>query len=86
MSKTRTPTSPASAHYRIMRSLVGLNHKDDKLKPTPKELDRVARVFARADGSWERLFKGSVGDLNLLRTVIKVAADKGFLSKAPKWE
>jgi len=86
VSPKRTPSSPPRAKHRIMRSLLSVNHKEDKVQATPEELDRVARVFARAKGSWERLFKGSVKDLNLLRLCLKVAVKKGAISKAPKWE
>jgi len=81
----RTPTSPVSAHHRITRALVGLLEEPKGLNPTPKELDRVCRVFERAGGSWEKLFKGSLRDLVTLRTAVKVAARKGLLAKADKW-
>jgi hypothetical protein len=60
-------------------------HEDAGLSPTPKELDRVAHVFEKAGGSWEKLTKGSVDDFDLMRRVIKVAVKKGYISKSPKW-
>jgi hypothetical protein len=50
----------------------------------PKEFDKVSRVFAKAGGSWERLFKGAAEDLNLLKRVIKIALKTGHISKAPR--
>jgi hypothetical protein len=82
---SRTPTSPAAANYRLMRSLVRTHHKDDKVEPTPGELDLVSRVFVRAGGQWEMVFKGSIGHLSLLQKVIKVAVDTNKLSKSMKW-
>jgi len=77
----QTPTSPVKADFRFMLNLL----KGQPYKPTPVELDKVSRVFARAGGSWERLFQGSVLDITLLRKVLKVAGKKGYLSKASDW-
>lgn len=82
----QTPTSPARAHHRIMLSMVKANHKDDKVAPTPLELDRVASVFSLAGGSWERVFKGSLEDLNLLKKAIRVAVKDGVFTKTSDWE
>ena len=81
----RTPTSPTSSYHRLLRTMVTLNHEDEGLSPTPKELDLVAKVFVKAGGSWEKLAKGSVDDFDLMRRVIKVAIKKGYISKSPKW-
>lgn len=81
----RTPTKPARADHRLMLALVKTNHAKEKLDPTPEEFDKIGRVFVKAGGSWERVFKGSVRDTNLLKRVIKIAAEKGHLSKAVKW-
>ena len=81
----RSPTSPLKAHHRLLRSLVKTNHKKQNVSPTPAELDRIARVFVRAGGSWERTFKGSIEDVELLKRVIKVAIETGRMSKAEDW-
>jgi len=78
-----TPTTPSKASYRLMKSLLG--SQKQKCAPTPKELDRVSEVFRLAGGSWERVFKGSVTDLNLLKKTIKVAIETGAVTKALKW-
>lgn len=82
----RTPTQPARAHHRIMSSMVETNHKDAKVSPTPAELDRVATVFGLAGGSWERVFKGSIDDVNLLKKAIKIAVSNGVFTKTSDWE
>lgn len=80
---SRTPTSPVSAHHRLMRNLVATSLKG--YKPTPEELDRVGRVFQKAGGSWVDAFLGSADAIALLRQVIRVAAKNDLLSKSPKW-
>jgi len=81
----RSPTSPTSAYYRLMRMMLAVNHGGKGLQPTPHELDVVSRVFVRAGGSWAQVFLGGVDDNKLLKTVIKVAVAKDLISKAPKW-
>jgi len=56
-----------------------------KVTPRPGEFDRISRVFSKAGGSWTRLFKGSVEDIELLKTVMKVAFKYGYLTKSEKW-
>lgn len=68
-----------------MRAIVGTHMKGKKLSPTPKDLELCSRVFKKAGGSWERVFKGSVHDIVLLKTTLKVAAKKGHITKTPKW-
>ena len=79
----RTPTSPISAHHRLMRNLVATGL--DGYKPTPEELDRVSRVFQQAGGSWVSVFLGSADAVSLLRRVLKAAAKSGRLSKSTSW-
>lgn len=66
-----------------MRNMVA--NSLDGYQPTPKELDRVSKVFQKAGGSWVAVFLGSADGVNLLRRVIKVAAKNGYLSKKPSW-
>jgi len=56
-----------------------------KFHPRANEFDRVSRVFSKAGGSWKRIFHGSVEDINLLKTVLKVAAKNGYLTKKESW-
>lgn len=82
---SRTPTSPLSAHHRLMRAIVGTLLQKNRYKPTPADFELCSRVFKKAGGSWERVFKGSVEDMVLLKTVLKVAGKKGYLTRSPKW-
>lgn len=81
----RTPTSPTRAYHRLLQAILKTHFEDAKLSPSPQELDKVASVFSKAGGTWEGAFKGSIDDIELIKKVIKVAAKKGVLSKAPKW-
>jgi len=81
----RTPTSPGKAYHRLMKNLVSTNHGKASVAPTPEECDRVAKVFTLAGGSWERVFKGSVTDMNLLKKTIKVAVENDVFTKASRW-
>jgi len=81
-----TSVSPIRASHRLMlyiaSSLIGGSKKYD---PTPKELERVAKVFQKAGGSWERVFNGSSDDLNLLKKAMRVAAKSGYLTPKADW-
>jgi len=57
-----------------------------KITPIPSEFDRVSRVFSQAGGSWKSVFDGSAEDINLLKTVLKVAFKQGYLTKKEKWD
>lgn len=73
------------AHHRMMREIVVATLGAAKVDPRPEEYDLASKVFQRAGGSWERVFKGSVRDVKLLKTVLKVAAEKGYFTKDPGW-
>ncbi len=81
----RTPTSPTSAHHRLIRAVVSTHFGDKKVSPTPEELNKVGRVFKKAGGSWEGVFKGSLSDVGLLKKVLKVAIEDNLLTKTPRW-
>jgi hypothetical protein len=68
-----------------MADLVGSGHKSAKLDPRPEEYERVSKIFQLMGGSWERVFKGSVDDVCLLKKTIKVAVKQGVFTKAAKW-
>ena len=82
MSK-KTPTSPARAHHRTMREI--LSGIDKKKDPTPDELDRISKVFAKMGGSWEQLFKGSAEDVVLLKRILRIVAKKGLVGDKSDW-
>lgn len=79
-----TPKWPIRADHRFILELTKLS-LDGKVIHRPEEFDRVARVFSKAGGSWERLFRGSPEDVTLLKTVLKVAYKYGYLTKTGKW-
>lgn len=83
-SKGILPDDPARADHRFIRYQIK-NFMKDSVQHLPKEYAHVNRVFKRAGGSWERLFKGSARDIVLLRRIIKIAIKEGHLSKAPRW-
>jgi CMP-2-keto-3-deoxyoctulosonic acid synthetase len=78
------PLKPSRADYRIIKKLMD-SAFSGKVLHTVDGYDMVVRVFARAHGSWERLFLGSSSDLGLLKKILKVAFKKGYLPKAPQW-
>ena len=79
------PAAPLMAHHRLMRHLVSTSFSSEKVDPRPEDLDCVARVFQRAGGSWVRVFRGSMRDLDLLKRTLKVAAKGGYLTRSPDW-
>lgn len=84
-SKGILPSDPSRADHRFIAHLLDNFFKSENPRHDPKEFDHVAKAFARADGSWERLFKGSAKDIILLRKLIKLAIKHGFISKEPKF-
>lgn len=83
MSKGILPSDPTRADHRFIRYCLQSFVKEKTLHD-PAEFDHVARVFARAGGSWERLFKGSATDVVLLRRILKIAVKDGHISKEPR--
>lgn len=81
---TLTPSWPVQADHRFILKMVKLT-LEGKVIPRPEEFNRVARVFVRAGGSWERLFRGSPDDVTLLKTVLKVAFKHGYMTKTQEW-
>lgn len=80
-----TPKWPTRADHRFLMTLTKLV-LDGKITPVPSEFDRVSRVFSKAGGSWERVFHGSPEDVNLLKTIMKVAFKHGYLTKKGTWD
>ena len=79
-----TPKWPTRADHRFLLKLVELT-LSEKVVPQPSEFDKVSRVFSKMGGSWERVFQGSVEDINLLKTLLKVAFKHGYLTQKEKW-
>ena len=85
MAKGILPSDPPRADHRLIRYMLDAFYKKKGVAPDPDEFDKVTNVFSVMGGSWERLFKGSAKDIELLKNCIKIAIEKGVLSKAPKW-
>ena len=78
------PKAPLRADHRFIKRLIGVV-LEGKVEQVPEEYDRVARVFRKAGGSWQRLFRGSPEEINRLKKVLDVAYDKGYMTKKHKW-
>ena len=85
MAKGVLPSDPVRADHRMIRYMLTTFFRAKRPEHDPEEYDRVSNVFALMGGSWERIFKGSVKDIDLLKKCLKVALSKGVISKAPKW-
>jgi hypothetical protein len=83
--KQKSPLTPLAAHHRLLKSMVSSGHGGDGLEPRPEDLDLVGRIFVRAGGSWERVFRGSSDDMVLLKKALKIAVKKGAITKKPQW-
>ena len=79
-----SPKEPVRADHRIIKKVISTSLKGDVVE-IPSEFDHISRVFSRAGGSWERLFRGSVDEILRLRKVIKIAYKHGHLTKQGKW-
>jgi hypothetical protein len=79
------PATPLRAHHRLLKEILSSSFSDAKVNPTPDDLNLVSRVFQRAGGSWIRVYGGSVRDVTLLKKTLKVAVQKGYLTKASNW-
>lgn len=66
-------------HIFIRKLLIMVS--DGRVEHVRAEYDRIADVFSKAGGSWERLFKGNYEDTLLLKRVVKVAIKKGYVTK-----
>ena len=82
---TMNPRSPTKASHRFLQKLLNITLAG-KVEQVPSELNRVSQVFRRAGGKWEGIFHGSPQDIALLKEILKVAYDKGYLTRKEKWE
>lgn len=85
MSKAIMPSDPSRADHRFIKYVIETFFKKKNVLADPDSFAKVTNVFSLMGGSWERLFKGSARDIDLLKKCVKVAIEKGVLSKAPKW-
>lgn len=84
MREGKNTLVPSRADHRMIRRVMDLTLKG-KVVQKPSECDRVARVFLRAGGSWESVFRGSAFDIKLLKNIVRVAYKKGYLTKSEPW-
>lgn len=85
MPKGILPGDPPRSDHRFIKDQLQTTFSKKHIHPDPEAFDRISRVFAQAGGSWERIFLGSVEDIQLLRRVIKAAIRCKVLQRAPKW-
>lgn len=79
-----TPVSPLRADHRFLKKLVS-SLLGGKVEEVPSEFDFVSKMFLKAEGSWERVFRGSPWDIQLLKEILKWALKKGKLTKKRVW-
>lgn len=60
--------------------------KKNLVSPTDSDIQKVLITFKHFGGSWERLFKGSIRDMVLLKKIVKTGVKKKMFSLAPSWE
>lgn len=60
--------------------------KKNLVTPTDQDIEKVLRAFMHFGGSWERLFKGSIRDMVLLKKIVKVGVKKKLFTLAPSWD
>lgn len=78
------PRSPVRADHRFIKKLT-VSTLEGKIEYVPEEFDLISEVFAKAGGSWHRIFMGSPMDIRKLKKVLKAAYKKGFMTKKYKW-
>lgn len=78
------PHRPLRADHRFIKRLLSVVLAG-KVEDVPEEYDLISWVFLRAGGSWEGVFHGAPLDIQKLKKVIKVAYEKGYLTKKYNW-
>jgi hypothetical protein len=74
------PIKPNRADFRLIKKIIETSHSG-KVEYRSSEFERVSSVFTKAGGSWESVFRGSPEQIAFLKKLIKVAIQKGFLTK-----
>lgn len=82
---------PQRSDYRLIQRFMqqyskSKASKENLVSPTDKDIEKVNRAFAHFGGSWERLFKGSIQDMTLLKKIVKIGVKKKLFTLAPSWE
>lgn len=71
--------SPVRFDHRFIRKVLELSGFDGPV--STKEYDTISRVFSRLGGSWEAVAKGDPAAIHRLKTIVKFAVKKDFISK-----
>lgn len=79
-----SPKWPLRSDHRMILLMCSLVLKGG-IHPIATEFDRVSRVFSKAGGSWAGVFQGSPEDINLLKRVLKIAYEQGYLTRKGAW-
>lgn len=84
-------SSPHRADYRLIHRFMlqyskSKASKNNLVSPTDTDIEKVLRAFRHFGGSWERLFKGSIKDMTLLKKIVKVGVKKKLFNLAPSWD
>lgn len=74
---------PMRADHRMILKIIDLVLSD--ADPRLDDVNRIARVFCKAGGSWERLFNGSPRDVALLKKLVRIAHKKKLVQLKSKW-
>lgn len=78
------PMSPLRADHRFIK-VMALSNLAGKVEHVPSEFSMVSDRFVKAGGSWERIFHGAPGDMELLKKTLKQAFKSGDLTKKQNW-
>lgn len=79
------PVFPTRADHRFIRNILDTIYSG-KVVHLPHEYDRLCAVFKKAGGSWERIFRGNVDDICLLKKIIKIAVRDKHLTPKGSWK
>lgn len=85
MAKPTALNDMMRADHRFLMEMVDTFYKKKGFEATPEAFDKICEVFTRMGGSWEKLFRGSVEDIDKLKKIMKVASKVGVLKKTPKF-
>lgn len=77
--------SPDRSDFRLIKKICSSTLSKLDADPRPKELEKISRVFLSAGGSWVKVFRGSIQDIVLLKDLVKVAIEGGYVTKKPDW-
>ena len=84
-------SSPHRADYRLIHRFMlqyskSKASKNNLVSPTDADIEKVLRAFHHFGGSWERLFKGSIKDMVVLKKIVKVGVKKKLFNLARSWD